>query len=84
MLLLAVDPFLDELLRGIVVGKGRGHLAHNLHGLGIVVALNLLLGVVVEGELYGFHGFLQLGGLAAEFHQAVEHLFGLVPSFRDG
>ena len=79
MVLLAVNPFLDEFLGGVVIGEGDGHLVHHLYSLGVVVALDLLLRVVVERELHGLHQLLQLSGLVAHFHQAVQDLFGLVP-----
>jgi hypothetical protein len=43
------------------------------------VILNLLLRVVIERELNGLHGLLQVSRLAAKLHQALQHLFCLVP-----
>ena len=58
VILLVVNPLLDELLRGIVVGEGCCQLAQLLDGSGLVVRLYLLLGVIVEGELDGLHSLL--------------------------
>ena len=41
MVLLAVNPLLDELLRGIVVVEGFGQLAQNLDGLSLRVSYSI-------------------------------------------
>ena len=81
MILLVVNPLLDELLRGIVVGEGCCQLAQLLDGSGLVVRLYLLLGVVVERELYGLHGLLQVSGLTAELYKTLQYFLCLVPLF---
>ena len=64
VLFLAVNPFLNEFLGGIIVVECLCQVAQLFDCIGLVVGLNLLLRVIVERELDGLHGFLKVCGLA--------------------
>ena len=53
MCLLAVDPFLNQFLRGVVTFESLQELIHLLYSVGLVVRLDLLFRVVIERELDG-------------------------------
>lgn len=81
VLYLAVNPFLDEFLGGVIIGESRSQFAEFFDSTLVVVGLDLLFRVIVERELDGLHCLLQLCRFAAELYQTVENLFCLVPLF---